>query len=231
MSGFEDFLSDLFSLKTWDVIWPAILDTLVMTSVSTILMAIFGLALGTVLLVTRPGGLRPLRVFNVIFGGIIDALRSLPSMVIIILTLPLAKIIIGRSWGPGAVMIALALTCTPMFARMVESSFLEVARGKIEAAKSIGARNWEILLKVILPESLPGLIRAFTIAIIALISVTAIAGWFGGGGLGDVAVRYGYTRFLTHMLVAAVAVLIIIVEFVQVGGEAWAKHIVRKRHL
>jgi D-methionine transport system permease protein len=231
LEQFLELLRNLFTEKTWEVIWPAILDTLVMTTVSTVLMAVFGLALGTLLLLTRPSDLRPLPVFNAIFGAIIDALRSLPSMVIIILTLPLAKLIIGRSWGPGAVMIALALTCTPMFARMVESSFLEVARGKIEAAKSIGARNWEILLKVILPESLPSLIRAFTIAIIALISVTAIAGWFGGGGLGDVAVRYGYNRFLTHMMVAAVIVLIIIVEFVQIAGEAWAKYIVRKRHL
>jgi D-methionine transport system permease protein len=231
MSEFFEMLENLFSLKTWEVIWPAILDTLLMTTVSTILMALFGVLLGTALLVTRPDGLHPLRAFNAVFGAVIDALRSLPSMVIIILTLPLAKLIIGRSWGPGAVMIALALTCTPMFARMVESSFLEVPRGKIEAAKSIGARNWEILLKVILPESLPSLIRNFTIAIIALISVTAIAGWFGGGGLGDVAVRYGYNRFLTHMMVAAVFILIVLVEFVQIGGEAWARYIVRRRHL
>jgi D-methionine transport system permease protein len=227
----SEMLAELFTQKTWEVIWPAILDTLFMTVISTMLMALFGVLLGILLLVTRPDGLRPLRVLNAVLGAVIDALRSLPSMVIIILTLPLAKLIIGKSWGPGAVMFALALTCTPMFARMVEGSFLTVERGKIEAAKSIGARNWEIMLKVILPESLPSLIRNFTIAIIALISVTAIAGWFGAGGLGDVAVRYGYNRFLTHMLVGAVFVLIVIVEFVQVGGEAWAKHIVRKRHL
>jgi D-methionine transport system permease protein len=227
----SDVLGNLFTQKTWEVIQPAIVDTLFMTVVSTILMGIFGILLGVFLMLTRPDGLHPLRVLNAVAGAIIDALRSLPSMVIIILTLPLAKLIIGRSWGPGAVMIALALTCTPMFARMVESSFLTVERGKIEAAKSIGARNWEIMVKVILPESLPSLIRNFTIAIIALISVTAIAGWFGGGGLGDVAVRYGYNRFLTHMMVAAVFVLIVIVELVQIGGEAWARHIVRKRHL
>ncbi|MDR2493271.1 MAG: ABC transporter permease [Coriobacteriales bacterium] len=231
MSEFLKLLENLFSIKTWEVIWPAILETLMMTTVSTVLMGVLGLLVGTVLLVTRPDGLQPKRVFNALFGAVVDALRSLPSMVIIILTLPLAKLIIGRSWGPGAVMIALALTCTPMFARMVESGFLDVSRGKVEAAKSVGARNWEIMLKVILPESLPSLVRSFTIAVIALISVTAIAGWFGAGGLGDVAVRYGYNRFLTHMMIAAVLALIVIVVLVQVCGEAIARGIVRKRRL
>jgi D-methionine transport system permease protein len=227
----SEIIADIFTQKTWEVIWPAVLDTLLMTVISTLLMALFGVLLGVILMLTRPGGLYPLRAFNAVLGAIIDALRSLPSMIIIIITLPMTKILIGQSWGPFAVLIALALTCTPMFSRMVESSFLSVERGKVEAAKSIGARSWEIMLKVILPESLPSLIRNFTIAVIALISVTAIAGFFGGGGLGDVAVRYGYNRFMTHMIIVAVAALIVIVEFVQIGGEAWAKHIVRKRHL
>jgi D-methionine transport system permease protein len=152
-------------------------------------------------------------------------------MVIIILTLPLAKIIVGKSYGPGAVIIALALTCIPMFARMVESSFLEVPRGKIEAARSIGARNNDVMLKVVVPEALPSLIRGFTISIIAVISVTALAGFFGAGGLGDVAVRFGYNRFLTHMMVGSVLALIILVEFVQIGGDRWERYIVKKRHL
>jgi len=226
-----ELLKDTFSAETWQIILPAIVDTLYMTIFATIIMAVFGVLLGALLMVTRPDGLHPLRVFNLIFGAVINALRSLPSMVIIILTLPLAKFIIGRSYGPEAVIIALALTCVPMFARMVESSFLEVPRGKIEAAKSIGARNLDIMFKVILPEALPSLIRNFTISVIAVISVTALAGFFGGGGLGDVAVRYGYNRFLTHMMVSAVLVLVIIVEFVQVGGDWWAKSIVKKRHL
>ncbi|MDR3307993.1 MAG: ABC transporter permease subunit, partial [Coriobacteriales bacterium] len=154
-----ELLKDTFSAETWQIILPAIVDTLYMTIFATIIMAVFGVLLGALLMVTRPDGLHPLRVFNLIFGAVINALRSLPSMVIIILTLPLAKFIIGRSYGPEAVIIALALTCVPMFARMVESSFLEVPRGKIEAAKSIGARNLDIMFKVILPEALPSLIR------------------------------------------------------------------------
>ena len=215
-----EIIANIFTEKTWSVILPAILDTLFMTFFSTLLMVVFGLGLGVLLFVSRSQGLYPLRVFNAVFGAVIDALRSLPSMVIIILTLPLAKLIIGKSYGPGAVLIALAITCTPMFARMVESSFLTVPKGKVEAARSVGARNWEVMFKVVLPESLPSLIRQLTIAVIALISVTAIAGWFGGGGLGDVAVRYGYNRFL-----------IVIVEAVQLGGEGWARHIARKRHI
>ncbi|MDR3315533.1 MAG: ABC transporter permease [Coriobacteriales bacterium] len=226
-----EVIKKVFTLDTWKVILPAIGDTLFMTVFTTVLMAIFGVLLGVALFLTQRDGLRPLRVFNAVFGAIINALRSLPSMVIIILTMPLAKLIVGKSWGPAAVIIALTLTCVPMFARMVESSFLEVPRGKVEAAKSIGARTWEIMFKVVLPESLPSLIRNFTIAIIAVISVTALAGFFGAGGLGDVAVRFGWNRFLTHMMVAAVLVLIVIVEFVQIGGDIWAKHVVRKRHL
>jgi D-methionine transport system permease protein len=226
-----EMIREIFTEKTASVILPAILDTLFMTFFSTLLMTVFGLGLGVLLFVTRAQGLYPLRGFNAVFGAVIDALRSLPSMVIIILTLPLAKLIIGKSYGPVAVLIALAITCTPMFARMVESSFLTVPKGKVEAARSVGARNWEVMFKVVLPESLPSLIRQLTIAVIALISVTAIAGWFGGGGLGDVAVRYGYNRFLTHMMVAAVVVLIVFVEAVQLGGEFWARHIARKRHI
>lgn len=231
MNDFITLMQKTFSNDTWQVIAPAIEDTLFMLVWSTLLMAIFGLVLGAVLFLTRPDGLAPLRVFNAIFGALINALRSLPSMVIIILTLPLAKFIIGKSYGPGAVIIALALTCIPMFARMVESSFLEVPRGKIEAARSIGARNHQVLLKVIIPEALPSLIRAFSIAVIAVISVTALAGFFGGGGLGDVAVRFGYNRFLTHMMVASVLALIILVEIVQLGGDIWERYVVKKRHL
>ncbi|HEX2925142.1 MAG TPA: ABC transporter permease subunit, partial [Ruminiclostridium sp.] len=122
-------------------------------------------------------------------------------------------------------------SCVPMFGRLVESSILEVAKGKIEAAKAMGTPNFYIITKVLIPEALPSLIRAFTVAIIAIIATTALAGSFGAGGLGDVAVRFGYSRFKTDILIAAVLVLIILVQLVQFFGDTLSKHIIKKRFL
>jgi D-methionine transport system permease protein len=140
-------------------------------------------------------------------------------------------LILGKSYGPKACIIALAVTCIPMFGRLVESSILEVSKGKIEAARSMGAKNRDIVLKVLLPEALPSLIRSFTISVIAIISTTALAGTLGAGGLGDVAVRFGYSRFKTDILLAAVLVMIVIVQAVQFAGNALSKFILKKRHL
>jgi D-methionine transport system permease protein len=196
--GFSKLLANIqgaFSAATWGIVTPAISQTLFMVALTTLLTGIFGLILGIALVLTDKDGLYPLRTFNAVAGGIINALRSMPSVIIIILTLPVSRLIIGISYGPRACIIALAVTCIPMFARLVENSILEVSKGKIEAAKSMGAGNGDIVFKVMLPEALPALARNFTIAIIAIISTTALAGSFGAGGLGDVAVRFGYNRF------------------------------------
>lgn len=230
-SGFLAMLKSAFSPATWTIISPAIRDTLYMTLMTTVLTLVIGVALGIVLVVTDKDGVHPLPLFNNVLGSIINVLRSLPSMILIILTLPLSRIIIGRSYGPQACIIALVASCVPMFARLVESSILEVEKGKLEAAKSMGTKNFHIVTKVLLPEALPSLIRNFTIAVIAIISMTALAGSFGAGGLGDVAVRFGYERFKTDILIAAVLVLIVIVEIIQLLGEQLAKYITRKRFL
>lgn len=224
-------IKSAFSPETWAIVTPAIWQTLYMTIFTTILTGIFGLLIGVVLVVTQKDGLHPKPKFNSVLGAIVNALRSLPSVIIIILTLPLSRLIIGISYGPKACIIALAVTCIPMFARLVENSILEVSKGKIEAAKSMGTKNRTIILRVLLPESLPNLIRSFTIATIAVISTTAIAGSFGAGGLGDVAIRYGYARFRGDILLASVLVLIILVELVQFSGDRISKHILKKRHL
>lgn len=224
-------LQSAFGAETWSIVGPAINQTLYMTVLTTILTGIFGLILGIVLVLTDKDGLHPLPVFNLIAGGIINAFRSMPSVIIIILTLPLSRLIIGISYGPKACIVALAATCIPMFARLVESSILEVPKGKFEAAQAMGASKGEIVFKVMLPEALPNLIRNFTVTIIVVISTTAIAGSFGAGGLGDVAVRYGYARFRVDMLIASVIVLIALVNVVQLAGGGFARHILKKRHL
>jgi D-methionine transport system permease protein len=230
-SDFWGILKSAFSADTWAIVAPAILDTLYMTFVTTVLTLLFGVLLGIVLVATDKNGVHPMPVFNSVLGAIVNVLRSLPSMILIILTLPLSRLIIGISYGPQACIIALVASCVPMFGRLVESSILEVAKGKLEAAKSMGTPNAQIIFKVLLPEALPSLIRNFTIAVIAIISTTALAGTFGAGGLGDIAVRFGYTRFKTDILIAAVFVLVVLVEAVQLAGDFFSRHLSKKRFL
>ncbi|HEX2937337.1 MAG TPA: methionine ABC transporter permease [Ruminiclostridium sp.] len=230
-SSFFEILRSAFSADTWVIITPAIGQTIYMTLLTTVFTLILGIVLGIVLVLTDKNGLHPLPVLSKILGSLVNMLRSLPSMILIILTLPLSRLIIGISYGPQACIIALVASCVPMFGRLVESSILEVPRGKLEAAKSMGTPNSKIILKVLLPEALPSLIRSFTIAVIAVISMTALAGSFGAGGLGDVAVRFGYTRFKTDILIAAVLVLIVMVELIQFAGDRYSRHISKKRYL
>ncbi|MDR1966002.1 MAG: ABC transporter permease [Synergistaceae bacterium] len=220
-----------FSGKTWAIVLPEIYNTLYMVLFTTILTAFFGMLLGILLVSTDADGIYPCPRFSAILGGIVNGLRSLPSIIIIILTLPLSRMLIGVSYGPKACIIALAVTCIPMFGRLVESSILEVPKGKIEAARSMGAQNRHIIMKVMIPEALPSLIRNFTIAVVAVISTTALAGMLGAGGLGDVAVRFGYNRFKTDILIAAVLVMIVMVQIVQRAGDGLSKLVLKKRHL
>lgn len=230
-SDLFQIIASAFSAKTWAIIIPAIWQTLYMVSLTTILTLLFGLFLGVVLVVTDKDGVHPIPLLNKILGTIVNMFRSLPSMVLIILTLPLSRLILGISYGPKACILALVVSAVPMFGRLVESSILGVSKGKIEAAKALGTSNRRIVLKVLIPEALPTLIRSFTIAIIAIISITALAGSFGAGGIGDVAVRFGYQRFKTDILIAAVLVLIVLVQIIQLAGDLSAKYISKRRHL
>jgi D-methionine transport system permease protein len=228
---FWEVLLNAFSADVWAIVWPAVWQTLYMTILTTAFTLVFGLVLGVILLATDAEGVHPLPTFNKVLGAVVNVLRSLPSMILIILTLPLSRLIIGRAYGPEACILALVASCVPMYARLVESSIREVAKGKVEAAKAMGTSNWHIITKVLLPEAMPSLIRSFTVAIIVVISTTALAGSFGAGGLGDVAVRFGYSRFKTDILIAAVLVLVALVQGIQLSGDRAAKSLSRKRFL
>lgn len=230
-SSLWSVLESAFSEATWKIVTPAIWQTLYMLSLTTVFTLIFGLILGVVLVTTDADGVHPRPVLNKILGAVVNVFRSLPSMILIILTLPLSRLLIGISYGPKACILALVISIVPMFGRMVESSILEVSKGKIEAAKALGTPNRRIIFKVLLPEALPSLIRSFTMSVIAVISITALAGSFGAGGIGDVAVRFGFQRFKTDILIAAVLVLVVLVELVQFAGDYFAKRISKKRHL
>jgi len=220
-----------FSLKVWRMILPATIDTLYMTFVASVIMLVFGLLLGIVMTITAKDGLRPVIPFNTVMGWLINCMRSLPQMIMIILMIPVARLAFGKSYGINSCIIALSASCIPMYARIVQSSLLEISKGKIEAAKAMGSNGIQIIVRVLLPETLPSLIRGFTVAVIAIISMTALAGNFGAGGLGDIAVRFGFQRFQHEVLFACVYVLIVLVQIIQFAGDFASKLILKKRHL
>lgn len=226
-----DFLVKVFSREILDIILPATWQTLYMVLCAMPITIFFGMLFGVFLYSTDKNGPYPLTLFNKIFGSLINAVLSIPSMIVVILALPISKLIVGVSYGPKACIVALIIVCTPIFSRLVESSMLEVSKGKIEAAKAIGASTFDIILKVMIPEALPALIRNFVILTITLISITAIAGTFGAGGLGEVAVRFGYHRFRTDILLASVLVLLVLTETLHFFGDKLSKRILKKRHI
>ncbi|MDR1087551.1 MAG: ABC transporter permease [Endomicrobium sp.] len=227
----KEFLAQVFSVEVWEYVLPATWQTIYMTAISTTITITFGLLFGVLLYVTDKDGLHPMAIFNKVFGAIINSVLSLPSMIVVIIFLPLSKFIVGVSYGPKAFIVSLAIVCIPIFSRLVENSILEVSKGKVEAAKAMGAPNWDIILKIMLPESLPTLIRNFVVLTITLVSITAIAGSFGAGGLGELAVRFGYNRYRTDILVAVIIVLLAGVEVLQLFGAFISKKILKKRHL
>lgn len=228
MNSFLNVIRSSFSLNTWEIIGPAIGQTLYMSFITVFYSLALGIILGILLVVTDQNGIYPMPTFNRVFGAVINVLRSFPSMILIILTLPLSRFIVGKSYGPDACILALVMVVVPMLSRLVESSLRDVTRGKVEAAQAMGSSNMRIVVCVLLPEALPSLIRNTTIAFIAIISTTALAGSFGAGGLGAVAVQYGYDRFETEVLIAAVLVLVVIVQAVQLTGDLLAKHLQHK---
>jgi len=204
-------------------------ETLYMVFLSSIIAFLLGVPIGVVLVVTDKGGIFPLFKVNKIVGLIINVIRSMPEMILIIILLPLSKLIVGTTLGANAAIVSISIGSAPFIARIIENSLKEVEFGKIEAAEAMGSKPFEIIKKVLLPEALPSIIRGITISIIGIIGFTAIAGAIGAGGLGSLAIRFGYQRFRTDVLIGTVVILIIIVQLIQVIGEAIAKSINRKR--
>ena len=230
-SSLWEVIKASLSPDIWKELWGPIGETLYMTTVSSLIMLVFGLLIGILLTVTNPDGLVPLKASYTVSGWIINCLRSLPQMIMIILMIPVARLIFGKAYGTNACIIAIAASCIPMYARIVESSLLEIEKGKIEAAQAIGSNNLSIVFKILLPETLPSRIRGFTVSVISVLSMTALAGMFGAGGIGDIAVRYGYQRFQHDRLFACVYILIILVQLIQGIGNLVSKQILKTRNL
>ena len=197
------------------MLWNETLSTLLMTGVATLFAYILGVPLGVLLVITHPKGLWPHRVFNQVLSWIVNIFRSLPFIILIVLLFPATKLIVGTKLGVRGAIVPLIIAAAPFVARMVESSLSEVDAGVIEAAQSMGATVRQIVLKVYLPEALPSLTLGASISIISILAYTAIAGAVGAGGLGDVAVRYGYHRSEPSVLIVTALLLIVIVQVIQ----------------
>lgn len=229
-SFWEVFVAS-FLPGVWSQIAAVLPTTLVMVAISCALVLVGGMTLGTLVVVTRPEGLWPVKPVYTVLNGFVNFFRSLPDVIMIILMIPVARLLFGRSYGVEPFIIAGAAVVIPFYARIVESSLLEVERGKTEAAQSLGCTNAQTFFRVILPETLPSLVRGFTTAAISVVSVTALAGMFGGGGLGDLAVRYGYERYQHDLLFGCIYVLVALVMAIQTTGSVVSGHMLRKRKL
>jgi D-methionine transport system permease protein len=208
-------------------LWTATLETLYMVSISSLLAAVFGLPLGLLLVITGPKGFLPNPLLNQVLGWVVNAVRSLPFIILLVAIIPLTRLIVGTTIGSTAALVPLTISAVPFFARVSETSLLEVDRGLIEAAESMGCSSWDIIRKVLIPESLPSLVLGLTLMVISLIGNSAMAGTVGGGGLGDLAIRYGFQRFDTRVMIYTVVILIVLVQFIQWLGDTVAQ---RLRH-
>ena len=191
------------------------LDTLVMVFASTAIAYLFGTALGVVLHLTARDGLRPAPALNAVLGWVVNIGRSLPFIILLIALMPATAALVGTSTGVRGVIPPLVVATAPFVARMVEQSIEEVDGGLVEAAQSFGANTWQIVYKVFLREALPSLVRGFAIVFITILGYSAMAGCVGAGGLGDIAIRYGYQRYQDDVMIATVIILIVIVQIVQ----------------
>lgn len=213
----------MFSKAIVDMILEGFWDSIYMTIVATVIAYVLGLPLGIILVVTDKEGIKPVRWLNAILGVIINILRSIPFLILLITIIPFTRWVTGTSIGTNATIVPLVVAATPFVARVVESSLKEIDQGVIEAAKAMGTSTFQIIYKVLLPESLPSLIVGGALAVTTILSYSALAGFTGGGGLGDIAIRYGYNRYQTNIMLVTVALLVVIVQALQEAGMRLAR--------
>ncbi len=200
-------------------------ETCYMVIASTILSTLIGVPLGVILTVTRKGHILPNAAVNGILGAIVNATRSTPFIILMVAIIPLTRMIVGSSIGTTAAIVPLTISAAPFIARIIESSLLEINPGIIEAAQAMGASPMQIITKVLIPEALHSIVLGVTLAVISLIGYSAMAGTLGGGGLGDLAIRYGYQRFQMDVMIATVIVLIVMVQAMQSLGDFLSKRL------
>ncbi|QWW71755.1 methionine ABC transporter permease [Rhizobium sp. WYJ-E13] len=194
-------------------------ETVLMTAASGVISLVAGLPLGLALVLTNRGGIAENPWINRILGAVINGFRSVPFIILLVALIPLTRVIVGTAIGTWAAIVPLAIAATPYYARIAEVSLREVDRGLIDAVRAMGGNRWTIIREVLVPEALPGIVAGFTVTLVTLIGASAMAGAIGAGGLGDLAIRYGYQRFETNVMIAVVVVLIVLVCGIQWLGD------------
>src|SRR3954454_5441210 len=219
------------SQQIFELLVNATIETLYMVGLAGLMGTLMGLPLGVLLATSGRGELLQNLTFNRVAGLIVNATRSTPFIILVVAIIPFTRLIAGTSIGSGAAIVPLTIAATPFIARLVEAAIREVDAGLIETASSFGATPMQIVLKVLIPEALPGLLLALTLAVVSLLGYSAMVGAVGGGGLGDLGIRYGYQRFMPEMMLAVVVVLIALVQLVQSAGDYLARRVNRRlRH-
>ena len=204
-----------------DLLWEGTLDTIYMTLVSTFFSYVFGMIMAVLLVITRADGIRPHPVIFRVLDVIVNLTRSFPFLILMIAIIPFTRWLVGTTIGNNATVVPLVVAAAPFVARLIEQSLLEVDRGVIEAAQSMGASTWQLIWKVFIPEATPSLINGSAIAATTILGYSAMSGAVGGGGLGKLAIMYGYNRYQNDIMFATVVLLIIIVQLLQSFGD-WA---------
>lgn len=210
------------SAEILPLLFKALGETIYMVLVSMAISTAIGVPLGVLLHVTGKGEILDAPMVNRMVGAVVNAVRSIPFIILMVAIIPLTRLIVGSAIGTTAAMVPLVIASVPFIGRQVETSLREVPHGLIEAALAMGATPMQIITRVLLPESMPGIVSQLTTVIIALVGESAMAGAIGGGGLGDLAIRYGYQRFRPDIMIATVVILIVLVQLVQLMGNALA---------
>ncbi|AMO57202.1 methionine ABC transporter permease [Endozoicomonas montiporae] len=207
------------SADSWALLARSLWETIYMTGLSGLMSFVFGIPLGVLLYITKPGRFMASPLINMVLGAVVNATRSVPFIILMVAIIPLTRMLVGTSIGTTAAIVPLTLAAIPFVARIAEGAINEVPGGLIEAAQAMGATPLQIITRVLLPEARPGLINGMTITLVTLVGYSAMAGAIGGGGLGDLGIRYGYQRFDGVIMLATVVVLIVLVQLVQSAGD------------
>lgn len=210
------------------LLWRSFWQTIWMTGASGFLSLIIGLPLGLALVVTGRGGIAEQGAINRVLGVLVDGFRAVPFIILLIALIPLTRLIVGTALGTTAAIVPLTIAAIPYYARVAEVSLREVDRGLIDAVRAMGGNRWTIVREVLIPEAMPGIVAGFTVTMVTLIGASAMAGTIGGGGLGDLAIRYGYQRYETNVMIAVVIILIILVWGMQWLGDRLATRLDRR---
>lgn len=216
------------SNETFSLLLAGTWETIYMVLVSGFIAVLGGVPLGIILLTTRQDQILQNRFYNKTVGSVVNIVRAIPFIILLVALVPLTRLIVGTSIGTNAAIVPLSISAIPFVARIVENALLEVSGGLVEAGQAMGASPWQIVVKILLPEAMPGIVNGITVTLIALVGYSAMAGAVGGGGLGSVAINYGYLRFNPKIMLATVVILVLLVYLIQYSGELIANSLNHK---